>query len=456
MGIAPEKRMDLVSFSIRTKGLHNFVRRLWTVFSRFGFSERRIRKALYAIIGTSRKYSTAPTFFIPAVVLHRHPKLIAKIAHDGTELGIHGYVHNDYRFLSEAEQYNQTQRAIAVFEQVHIPFHGFRNPYLGWTEASLRVFATLHFAYESNEAVLHDVVDVDALSPLLRSGYQKSLALFQAMPCTAYTLRPHFEGQLLRIPTSIPDDEMLFDRLRVTNPKEIGKIWSQVMQRVYELGGLYTLNLHPERGVLCQQALDILLSYAHTTLQSVWLARLQDIAQWWKARSQFSFSITPLADQVWQVAATCTPEATIVARHLAFETQDVKTQPVPLETGDDVRIDDRQFITRTPQAPCIALSPQTPQLVADFLREQGYPFAYCQPEETERYALYLDLPDGLGKTREEQVQQRSNVVEQVESLHTPLVRFACWPHGHRAALAVSGDIDSITIQDFFLRILEVR
>ena len=447
--------MDLVAFSIRTKGLHNFIRRLWTVFSRFGFSERRIRKALYAIIDTSRQYSTVPTFFIPAVVLQRHPALIAKIAHGGTELGIHGYVHNDYRFLNEEEQYKQTQRAISIFQQIQIPFHGFRNPYLGWTEESLRVFTALKFAYESNEAVLHDVIDANALSPLLRSGYEKSLTLFQAMPCTAYSLRPHFEGELLRIPTSIPDDEMLFDRLRITDAKEVGKIWSQVMQRIYDLGGLYTLNLHPERGVLCQQALNILLSYAHTTLQSVWLARLQDIAQWWKVRSQFAINITPLTDQKWQVEVACTPEATLLARHMAFENADVKTQRVS-SSGDDVRIEDRQFTICASQAPCIALSPQTPQLVEDFLREQGYPFVRTQPENAECYALYLDLPDGLGNTREEQVQRRSELVQRIECLNAPLVRFACWPNGYQAALTISGDIDSVTIQDFFLRILEVR
>src|SRR5947207_2238242 len=351
--------MDLVSFSIRTKGLHNFTRRLWTVFSRFGFSERRIRKALYAIIDTLHKYSTAPTFFIPAVVLRRHPALIAKIARSGTELGIHGYVHNDYRFLDEEQQYKQTQQAISVFEKVQIPFHGFRNPYLGWTEESLRVFAALNFAYESNEAVLHDVIDVNKLSPLLRSGYEKSLELFQAMPCTAYTLRPHFEGKLLRIPTSIPDDEMLFDRLRITDAKEVGKIWSEIMQRVYDLGGLYTLNLHPERGLLCLQALNSLLSYAHSTLQSVWLTRLQDIAQWWKVRSQFSFSITAVADQIWRVEATCTPEATLLARYLVFENEDEKMQRVSSSTRDDMRIEDRQFTIRASLAPCIALSPRT-------------------------------------------------------------------------------------------------
>src|SRR5689334_12507603 len=135
--------MNLVAFSIRTKGLHNFTRRLWTVFSRFGFSERRTDRALHAIANTLRKYSSAPTFFIPAVVLRRHPQLIAALAHDGTEIGIHGYVHNDYRFLTEEQQYRQTQQAISVFKHVQIPFYGFRNPYLGWNKDSLRVFAAL-------------------------------------------------------------------------------------------------------------------------------------------------------------------------------------------------------------------------------------------------------------------------------------------------------------------------
>ena len=131
-------------------------------------------------------------------------------------------------------------------------------------------------------------------------------------------------------------------------------------------------------------------------------------------------------------------------------------QRVSSSTRDDMRIEDRQFTIRAPQAPCIALSPRTPQLVEDFLREQGYPFVRCLLEDAERYALYLDLPRGLGNTREEQAQQRSELVEQVERLNAPLVRFACWPNGYQAALTISGDIDSVTIQDFFLRILEVR
>src|SRR5690348_10347115 len=271
--------MNLVIFSIRTKGPHNFIRRLGTVFTRFGFTEARIQRALHAIIDTTRHYNGSATFFIPAVVLKRHPSMISTIALEGTEIGVHGYVHNDYRTLSKEQQFKQTQQAISVFRQNKIPYYGFRNPYLGWTRESLEVYADLGFHYESNIAVLHEVVDLEAYTPLIRSGFAKSLKLFQAIPCNAYALRPHFEGQLLRIPTSIPDDEMLFDRLRITDPHEVGAIWSRVMQRVYDLGGLYALNLHPERGVLCRQALDNLLAYAQSRQLPVWTTSISDIAR---------------------------------------------------------------------------------------------------------------------------------------------------------------------------------
>ena len=442
--------MNLVAFSIRTKGAHNFTRRLGTVFTRFGVSETPIRHALHSIIDSLRQYNAAPTFFIPAVVLDRHPELIYEIAHDGTEIGIHGYVHNDYRTLSKGEQYKQTEHAISVFQKNKIPFQGFRNPYLGWTEDSLDVFASLGFNYESNVAVLHDVVDLNTYSPLLQSGYAKSLELFQAAPCSIYALRPFFEGALLRIPTSSPVDEMLFDRLRITNPWEVGHIWSLVMQRVYDRGGLYTLNFHPERGDLCKSALDMLLSYARSRPLPVWVTRIGDVAQWWRERNAFRLTITSLGSDRWQVEATCTPRATLVARHLAVE-----DQPVTPWYGSDVCVQSHRFTVKATSCPCIGVSLQTPQEVLDFLYEQGYPVVRCSEDEAHNYAMYLDEPEGLGTTREKQAKGRNALVQQIEALDKPFVYFGCWPHDSRAALAISGDIDSVTVQDFFLRILEV-
>ncbi len=442
--------MNLVSFSIRTKGVHNFARRLWTVFTRFGISEGRVRRSLHALTDSLRQYSAAPTFFIPAVVLRRHSKLIKGIASRGAEIGIHGYVHNDYRTLNRDEQYQQTQRAMSVFQSIQLPYRGFRNPYYGWTEESVDVFASLGFIYESNETIIHNVIDLNRFSALVRSGYEKSLALFRAIPCNAYTLRPHFEGAILRIPTSIPDDEILFDRVRITDPEEIGLIWSKVMQCVYDYGGIYALNLHPERGILCKQALDILLHYAHSQPRSVWLARLEEVAQWWKERSQFRLNITPLTPGYWSVEASCTPRATLYARHL---TVDYKTKIT--HAGEEDLICNHRCIVQSSVRPCIGLSPESPQQVKYFLYEQGYPVVRCAQEDAQKYALYLDIPEGLGATREEQRERRSALVQQIEQLDAPLLYFGCWPDNNRAALAISGDIDSVTVQDFFLRVLEV-
>jgi peptidoglycan/xylan/chitin deacetylase (PgdA/CDA1 family) len=442
--------MNLVSFSIRTKGAHNFTRRLWTVFTRFGVSETPLRQSLHTILESLGKYDGAPTFFIPAVVLGRHPELISEIAHDGAEIGVHGYVHNDYRTLNKFEQFKQTQQAISIFQKFSIPFQGFRNPYLGWTKESLDVYAALGFNYESNIAILHDVVDLSAFSPLLQSGFAKSLKLFQAIPCNIYALRPQFEGDLLRIPTSIPDDEMLFDRLRITDPIEVGYIWSKVMQRVYDRGGLYTLNLHPERGVLCRRALDTLLAYAHSRELSVWVARIGEITQWWKEHSEFRFTFTAIDEGRWRVETICSTKATILARHLGVEGHAVMPW-----YGADERLQSSDFVVNASTCPCVALSEETSDEVMSFLHKQGYPVVRCAQDEADRYTLFLNMPEGLGRTSEERQTSKIALVEQIEALEQPLLHFGCWPDGSRAALAISGDIDSVTVQDFFLRIVEV-
>ena len=413
-------------------------------------SDARSRRTLLAILATVRKYGGNPTFFIPAVVLRRHPDLINEIALCGAEIGSHGYIHNDYRTLSGASQHHQTQQALAVFQQVQLPCQGFRNPYLGWTEESVNSFAELGFGYDSNEAVIHDVVDMGRLSSPLRAGYLKSLSLFQAIAPSAYTLRPHLEGELVRIPTSIPDDEMLYDRLRITDQAALGNLWCEVMNRVYGLGGIYTLNLHPERGVLCKPALECLLSYSQRQTLPVWLASLHEIEMWWRERREFRFSIEPCGDASWQVQATCTLRATILSRYL--------TTDAGLTSWSEAEalIPARQFTVYAAQSPSIALSHQTTDDVELFLREQGYPFRRVEPEAAPGYACFLDMRDGLGVTRQQQVEKRTALVAKIEALEKPLVRFGLWPQGARATLAITGDIDSITVQDFFLRILEAR
>ncbi len=161
-------------------------------------------------------------------------------------------------------------------------------------------------------------------------------------------------------------------------------------------------------------------------------------------------TITKLENDRWQVESTATPRATLLARHLNVE--DAPT--IPWYDGE-VRIQAQQCIVSAPTTPCIAVSQQTPNDVVNFLGEQGYPVTRCDQEEIQKFATYIDKPEGFGTTAEAQAASKSALIEQIEALEMPLLHFGCWPNGNRAALAVSGDIDSITVQDFFLRIIEV-
>lgn len=443
--------MNLVSYSLRTKGVVAFSRRLGTVFTRFGVSEGRTRRSLESMMAALQPYHAAPTFFIPASVLERSPSLIRRIQRVGAEIGIHGYVHNDYRTLTQDAQANQTRQAITVFNREHVTFEGFRNPYLGWDEASLEVFRACGFRYDSNEAVIHDVVPVNELAPALADSFARSLKLFQAIPCTEYNLRPHSEDGLARIPLSIPDDEMLYDRLQITDSQRLGDVWRAVMRRVYDLGGIYVLNLHPERGLLARGALDLLLRQADELALPVWVTRLRDVSDWWCERAATTLRVTSVGDGHWRIALTGSPRATLLTRHLTVE--DAATAPWP---DGDSAVAGQACTVAAAAFPGVALSQRSTGEVERMLREQGYAVMRVASEAQASGSVYVDRPDGLGATRAERQQAASALVRQIEQGAAPLARIGLWPDGRRAALSITGDIDSVTIQDFFLRILEVR
>jgi len=48
------------------------------------------------------------------------------------------------------------------------------------------------------------------------------------------------------------------------------------------------------------------------------------------------------------------------------------------------------------------------------------------------------------------------VLDAIESGTGPLVRVWRWPDGARSALAVTGDIDALTLRDFVVRSWETR
>jgi hypothetical protein len=77
------------------------------------------------------------------------------------------------------------------------------------------------------------------------------------------------------------------------------------------------------------------------------------------------------------------------------------------------------------------------------LWQQGYIVEIS--EESHRYPCYFDQADF-------DTECERALLAQIESTGCPLVRLGRWPNGARSALAVTGDIDALTLWDYGLRV----
>jgi hypothetical protein len=84
--------------------------------------------------------------------------------------------------------------------------------------------------------------------------------------------------------------------------------------------------------------------------------------------------------------------------------------------------------------------------VRHFLAEEGFPI-----EISEDQSAYGALVDADPATWTE-----AEVLAQIDAAPGPLVRTWRWPNAARSALAVTGDIDALTLFDFAVRSWETR
>jgi hypothetical protein len=196
------------------------------------------------------------------------------------------------------------------------------------------------------------------------------------------------------------------------------------------------LGLHPERIFICREPLTVVLSEARQFDPPVWIARQNEIAAWWRARSEAKVEITDAADGKFQVSVVAPSDATVLARG-------VQVDAATLPWADDYQhVQATTFTIHAPQRACIGLAPTASPELVSFIRQQGYCFEISA--EDKGYAYYLD------QTSFTAGDQRP-LLTRIESTGLPLVRLGRWPNRARSALSITGDIDALTLWDYGLR-----
>ncbi len=414
--------------------------RIKTVLSRFGITSKRLERKLDRYSSITGKFGCVPTFPIPAVILKRHPNIFRKPGMSGVELAVHGYIHTDHSSLSFEEQTRDFKKAIDTFKSYQIPFTGFRAPYLRINDRTPQALATVKFLYDSSHIICWDVIDKAKYPKQKCRDYERLLAFYQPQSAQEHLALPRLTNGLVEIPVSIPDDEAMVDRLGITDRSEISEIWKAILQRTYDRGELFTVQLHPERISFCESALTDILQQARGYNPPIWVATLGEIAGWWKERDKFSFEVHPEGRGTYRVKTNCSEKATLLLKNCRvnapFAEWAVGYQSI--NAGD--------FVVESPVRPVIGMGIDSSPKAVSFLKSEG--FAVELSDQPDNYGIYLT---NLADFQEADEKPLSEVIEHSNA---PLVRYWRWPNQAKSALAITGDIDSITMIDFVLRIFE--
>lgn len=417
-----------VAFTLKAKGPVGTAARVGTIASRFGPRPTAMLRRLEEYRDLAARFGTAPTLPITASVLTRHAFPIRSLADDGVEFAIHGLVHNDHVEMELPAQVSALRQARRLFDRAEVPTHGFRAPYLRANDATIEAVRTAGLVYDSSNAY---AFPVPALAERTSSeAYKRALALYEARPATSLAVRPRLERGLVRIPVALPDDEMLVDRLGLT-PEQQSRGWISVLEQTHRRRDLFTVMLHPERMDDCRVALTALLEEAASQDEGVWLARLEDIGRWWSARGACHLVAedTPTG---FSVRAEGPAPVQLLLRRAGADLEEVVQPGRCIELAGTRR-------------PLVGLAPTASSSVADFLADEGYLVDRSAPADA--CGAYLT---------DEMAEDEMAIRESLRTAPGPLVRIAPWPVGYRSALALTGDVDSLTVQDFALRLWETR
>lgn len=387
--------MNIVTYLSESRGVANSARRLGKISQRFGVSHSRMQGALSELIRICNEAGATPTLAVTAILIERYPEFFRRLAASRVDLAVHGFVHTDHALLDAREQYEHLGRALDAFSRLGLAPKGFRHPYLRYNDATWDAAARLGFTHASNGSVHWDVVDERLPGEALRA-YYKGLRLYGSEAENAAPSLPRFvHGDILDISASMPDDEAMIDRLGLTG-RDAGIHWLRILDQSYEKGELMTLVVHNERVPLVGNSLRALLRAAKARVPRVWLASLSDIEKWWRLRASWQLRVQRKGEGAWRIIPPDDHRATVFVR-------DAETEPVSKPwSGDWEKMPPWPFLVRSEKEPLVVEGPTS------------------------------DEHDGR-----------------------PLVCLGRWPGEARSALAVTSDVDAMSLLDFLRRPLEV-
>jgi len=421
-------------FSIRS--VRHIYQRFFAIYSRYGLNASRFSKTLNEFIGLLNHFQIKATLPVTALVFKKNYSLFKTIS-SKAEFAVHGLRHVDYTYLDHEVIGRHLESSSRIFNHFGIWNFGFRFPYLGRNNKLIRMISEFGFDWDSSEVIDYGILKKNFSHSKQWNGYQRLITHYNAKPVHSTPGIPYTKEGILEIPVALPDDDILVDHFRCSN-SEIFNKWMQMMQIARERHSHLNLQIHPERFLLYQKALSEFLGTI-TKHTDIWIASLNQIAEWYQERKKSQIQIQKLSRTRYRVHFSVSPRTQILIRNLKNKSKDLSIWKSIEVAGNNIEL-------HSEKQPIIGVHPETSKSILSFLNDEGLP--YIVSDNKESCSFYIKDRSIISENK------KMILLEKIEKIKTPLIRLWRWPRGYRCALSLTGDIDCVSFWDFFTRFYE--
>jgi len=415
---------------ISTKGPIHAVERSLEILVRFTRGGRRLDRITGLIESTLGPRGSRMTFFVTAGTIRRHRHRIERLRRLGHDIGSHGLYHSRFDLLPPEHQAYILGESHRILTNAGFEVHGFRSPYLNYNESTRNALDLGPFIWTSGEVIfwnkgLRQIAGMDRLEALY------SYHLWDLMLSL-----PDLSRRVMDIPVSAPDDEILYERYRVRDANGLYGQWIRVFEEIHSAGEMFHLMFHTERFSRVHKAIGDVLDYVRRARPPVWHATLNELADWWKRRSEWSWHRLDNG----QVTIDAPAEATVLVKGRASESESPESNRFYKDYHPQPRAETYPAFT-------IGVSPTCPPSLREFLHGEG--FLAEQAASAQGHSLFLSCPDF-------KLNEARKLLDEVDACTKPILRLWRWPNGCRSAFCISADICAIDLRDFIERTQHFR
>lgn len=220
--------------------------------------------AVPKLLAMLRRQDVKATFFVPGYTAELHPDIVKAFIDEGHEIGHHGYLHENTRGMSEADEAAMIDRGLDALDAVAgVRPVGYRAPWWEYNWHTTKLLAERGFRYDSS------LLDGDAPYLYAGEGMTDEQALIEVPIDWAlddweqYAFYPGWTGSGV-----------------IESPNKALELWSLEAEASNAAGGCFVLTNHPFITGRPSRltALETLIERVKS-LDGVWITTLEQIAE---------------------------------------------------------------------------------------------------------------------------------------------------------------------------------